>query len=227
MTNQPLVLPGHAFVVLWEKLGLGPLPTALFLPSPGATVPERARIEHAAALELSRLGLGAGRDADHHVVATLRLLAQPELDYHGWIVPASGRSIGVLAASAGRRAVLSTLDGQVVGLTPVADPAMAVAQWLPPLPPAPAPVIIPEHSRAAFEYAVGEPVLGNGQLFVAVRDRVGRRRAHPGAIEYVDTARGRWLLRRERAGTTAVPGPPEAIAAELDRVHRQLRVPMR
>jgi hypothetical protein len=222
--RTPLVLSGFAFVVLWEKLDLGALPRALYLPSPGATVEERARVEHVAAVELARLGLGSGGPPDHELAATLRLLAAPATEYYGWVVPSAGRPVGMLAAESGRQAVLATVDVPIVELMPVTagDLARIVAHQLPPLAPAGAVHVLPEHSLAGFERATGAPVTGNGQLYVAVRDRIGRRRQAPHMIEYVDTPAGRWLLRREPGGTTAGPGGAEAIAAELDTAHRLL-----
>src|SRR5262245_31230060 len=114
-----MTLSGLAFTVLWEKLDLGALPRALFQLSPGATHAERARVEHVAATELARLGLGDGCALDDETVATLRLLAKPDIECYGWLVPTDGRPVGVLGAEAGRRAVLAWQDAPVVELMPV------------------------------------------------------------------------------------------------------------
>lgn len=213
-----IVLSATTFTVLWEKLALGPLPRALFLPSPGATARERARIEHTAAIELAGLGIGFGTAADHELTAALRLLARPEMSCHGWVVPAA---FGVHAAVSGRHAIVARLDAPVVELWP-ADPgdlAGAVVRQLPPLPPATGHAPLAGYSRVAFEQATGTTITGNGQFFVAVRDRLGRRRQGQ-AIEYLDTARGRWLVRRNPA--SAVPGTVAALTNELDAAAERL-----
>ncbi|MEV4315630.1 ESX secretion-associated protein EspG [Actinocrispum sp. NPDC049592] len=223
--SSALLLPGVTFVVLWEKLGLGELPRALFLPSPGRTVDERAHIEHAVAVELTRAGFGAGGAADHDLVRTLRLLAKPAYEYYGWAIPAAGPAFSVLAATNGQQAVLAKLIGTAVELRPAdpGHPAMAVAAELPEVPPGTGPVTLPSHSLAAFEHATGAKVTGHGQLFAARRDRLGRRWQFPHAIEYVDTTHGRWLLRRATDGgpTSALLGVAEVVAAELDHAARR------
>lgn len=213
-----------AFAVLWEKLALGALPRALFQLPPGATRAERARAEHLAATELSSLGLGHGHPVDDDLVATLRLLARPAVECYGWLVPATGRPVGVLGAESGRQAVLAWQDPPVVELMPVAPGELprVVAYQLPPLPPAGHQVVLAEHTVRAFEYAVRDTVVGHGQLFAAVRDRLGRRRQQERGIEYVDTPHDRWLLRRESGVTTASPGTVDAIAGELDMAVRRL-----
>src|SRR5437660_11417273 len=96
--RAPVAMSAATVVVLWEKLGLGALPRALFVPSPGATRAERARAEHAAAVELAGLGFGDGSALDGHLAATLQVLAAPASECYGWIVPAYGKTFGVLAA---------------------------------------------------------------------------------------------------------------------------------
>lgn len=225
-TRSALRIPTDAFVVLWEKLNLGSLPRALFVPSPGATADERAYVEHAAAVELARMGIGTGDSIDHDLVAALRLLAQPSLEYYGWIVPPGGSAFGVLAAASGQLAFLARLKDGTVDLARIApgNLAAAVVGELPWVPPATDPVLLVERSHAAFERATGATVTGNGQFFVARRDRLGRRRQFPQTIEYVDTNDGRWLLRRLSSDgpTSASLGAVEVLAAELDEAARQL-----
>jgi hypothetical protein len=217
-----VTLSEATFVVLWEKLGFGDLPRALFMPSPGATTGERARVEQLAAVELSRLGFGGGAALDHELVATLRVLAAPVSECYGWLVPARGRPFSVFAAASAEGAVLATLTAPAVELRPIRPEHLVevVANQLPAHPPGPTSVRT-DHSLAAFELAALDTVVGNGQLFLAVRDKRGRRQ-YPWMIEYVDTTQGRRLLRR---GTTTVaePASTATIAAELDLAHRALR----
>jgi hypothetical protein len=219
-----MVLSGLAFAVLWEKLALGAFPRALFQLSPGATERERAHAEHVAATELWRLGLGQGDDLDHELVATLRLLAKPEVECYGWFVPAAGRPVGVLGAESAGRAVLAWQDAPIVELMPVGPGELprVVACQLPPLAAATREVVLAEHSVRAFEYAVRDTVTGHGQLFAAARDRFGRRRQQRGGVEYVDTPNERWLLRRDAGRTTASPGAVDVIAAALEPAVRRL-----
>jgi hypothetical protein len=69
------------------------------------------------------------------------------------------------------------------------------------------------------------PVVGGGELRVAVRDHLGRRQAAE-ALHYVDTARGRYLTLSEISGgsSTCRSSPPRGadLAARLREQRRQL-----
>ena len=74
---------------------------------------------------------------------------------------------------------------------------------------------------------VAEPDRGRAQLFVALRDRAGRRRKSARPIYYLDTEAGRWLLHfTSRHGgepwLTAAPGSAEALTHALYDTRREL-----
>lgn len=78
---------------------------------------------------------------------------------------------------------------------------------------------------------VAEPDRGRAQLFVAVRDRGGRRRKSVRPIYYLDTDDGRWLIqfskrqsssRHGERWLTASSGSPEALIHALYDTRREL-----
>ncbi|MFD2420597.1 ESX secretion-associated protein EspG [Amycolatopsis pigmentata] len=224
--TAPIVLPESAFVVLWERLGLGDLPRALFIPSPGATDEERAEVEHRATATLERVGIGAGGGLTGAAENALRLLAEPPAEYYGWLVPPGGDTIGLTAVTDGRRAVLAALADGFVHLVPVAahDIAGALCRELP-----------LEGPTAGEAFAVGadDPRLRDllapgrlgtrAQFFVSVAGR-GRRLRSPHAIGYAETRQGNWFFHALGEGDriTAVPARAEILSVLFERTSRWL-----
>ncbi|HEV3355984.1 MAG TPA: ESX secretion-associated protein EspG [Pseudonocardiaceae bacterium] len=89
---------------------------------------------------------------------------------------------------------------------------------------------IPESRDSAvnrLRALVAEPDRGRAQLFVALRDRAGRRRKSARPIYYLDTEAGRWMLHfSSRHGgepwLTAAAGSAEALTHALYDTRREL-----
>lgn len=84
-----------------------------------------------------------------------------------------------------------------------------------------------EADGAKLRALVAQPSIGRGQLFVATRDQLGRRRRPDRPIYYLDTDGGRWMFHfsTARGGEpwlTAAPGAPEVLTRALYDTHREL-----
>ncbi|HET6504860.1 MAG TPA: ESX secretion-associated protein EspG [Amycolatopsis sp.] len=224
---QPLTLPELAFVVLWEKLGLGDLPRPLFIPSPGATAGERANLERAAALELVHQGFGYGGSADEKVERALGVLAGPSTEYYGWIVPPNGDTIGFVAATDGRDAVLAQLVDGSVRLLPIPPQGLAAAlcRELPLEAGGPGPpVSLPRHAPQLADL-IAPPLGIRAQFFVSVLDRTGARHRSEHPVDYAQTQRGNWIFHTlsGRDLITIVPANAAVLTTALDQTCLRLR----
>lgn len=84
-----------------------------------------------------------------------------------------------------------------------------------------------EAAGARLRALVAQPSIGRGQLFVATRDQLGRRRKSARPIYYLDTDGGRWMFhfsapRGGQPWLTAAPGAPEVLARAMYDTHREL-----
>jgi ESX secretion-associated protein EspG len=222
----PITLPEATFAILWEKAGLGDLPRALFVPSPGATGHERAALERAAALELVRQGIGYGGAADEEVERALGVLARPAVEHYGWVVPPGGDAVGFVAAGDGRQTVLAKLADGFVWLSPAGrrEPAPALCQELPIETSAPAAEVTLPRDSARLAELVAPPLAVRAQFFSSVRGRDGRRRRVERPIHYVRSRLGAWLLHTLSGHDriTVVPASPAALADALDQTSHRL-----
>jgi hypothetical protein len=74
---------------------------------------------------------------------------------------------------------------------------------------------------------MSQPTTGGGELYVAIRDRMGRRRSVRDPLRYADTENGRWL---NHTSTTAdgeprvlvAPATRADLVARLQEMHRTL-----
>lgn len=235
MLDRPIKLPVSTLARTIRTNNLGELhitlaPTASWSPREA----EQAADDQARA-EIGRLGLidRRGRlDAD--LEASLTLLCKAHAEFYGWINEGDS-TIGVLAAATGRDAILAVRNGETVYLTqaePERLPDLLVAQTpdvapargqaitmaLADMRPAPTGRMTvgvgarqgTAESRLA-ERIMETPTSGGGQLYTAVRDRLGRRLSVDHPLRYADTIHGRWL-------NLTVPGSePRVIIAPADR----------
>lgn len=152
------------------------------------------------------------------IAASLAVLCRASVEFYGWINEEDSTR-GVLAAAIGREAILAVRDNDDITLNqirPDSLPEMLVGQ-LPEVPRArgEAHNILRSEAMAAVggrqrtEAGVGsrpappgvravqkiaeQPVTGGGELYVAVRDRMARRRPVAYPLRYADTVTGRWL----------------------------------
>lgn len=237
-----------------RRAGLGELhvvlaPTAAWRPH---AVEQAA--DDAAREACARLGwLDRRGELDVEVVAALRVLCQAGVEYYGWIDDGQ-RTRGVLCAASGREALLAVRSGDTAWLTQVRLSALAdvLAAQTPDVPAgrgqafravrAEVAATSPKDGRAITATGTGRllastearrirrltelPTVGGGELRVAVRDHLGRRRVAPQALHYVDTAQGRYLTLSEIAGGEAyvltIPATRADLTARLREQQRRL-----
>lgn len=244
-------LPVLALVSLLRRENLGD-PHAIFAGGERYVSPRFA--DEAAALlrhELADAGLG-GRDVLDDFVDRLALVQRAAVEFYGWVSTEHG-DYALLAASAGRRAIVVTRTGDSVRLEP-ADPDRLVETLVRRLPDVP-----PGHgdsvSVLAAEFAsrgdrqpgsimrrsgsgrsdqarrldalLKEPRLGGAKLYAAARDRAGVRSRSVEWLTVLDLVTGRWVvyptLGRGERAINAVPGTPQLLATKLGELARTLR----
>lgn len=129
------VLTAVEFDVAWERLGLGPTPVVLQLPSPGRTGAERRQIMADGWHALRQRGLAGPSGPDPELARLLQLLARPaeQLELRGeWRHPvravAAGRAgIGVLAVRQDATVTLQPCPSLPSGLLTVLPAVVAGA----------------------------------------------------------------------------------------------------
>jgi hypothetical protein len=76
------------------------------------------------------------------------------------------------------------------------------------------------------QQVISQPTTGGGELYVAVRDRMGRRRGVQEPLRYADTATGRWLNYMVPGGeeerVLIAPATRQDLTARLQEMHRNL-----
>lgn len=168
---------------------------------------------------LGEAGLG-GRDAFLEFVDTLTVVQRAAVEVYGW-VSHRGRNFAVLAASAGRRGVVVTRDGERV-VFEGCDPERVGDALLWRLPEVAAGGGEPISARVAdvgrkgvdreagsimrrsqpvrpdgakrLELLMREPRVGGAKLYAARRDRAGVRRRSAEWLTVLDLEVGRWLV---------------------------------
>lgn len=207
-----------------------------------------AAVGHTAG-ELSRLGLyHPARGVHPDLLGTLPLLARPAVEVYGWLGRHDQATpVSALAAVDGRRGVLAVLDHTGIRLTPIPpdDPARALVGILAPVPaatgqpitvaaadlapPAPdpdAPMFTgltrppPDPALGRLRTLLRQPRTAVAQLHAAQRLDGGPRRRAPSPLTVIDTAAGRWSIRRSPSAAgdmriTAAPTTAAALAAQL------------
>lgn len=253
MLAKPLTLPAEALARLVQMENLGDLHVALKPTAKWRRKAIQEQIETVLRSEFQRMGLLDNRGRiDGEVASSLAVVCRAGAEFYGWI-KADGRTRGVVAAAIGREAVLAIRDGDEVTLNqirPESLPMVLVAQ-LPEVPPAQGQQVSLLQSdlqagasgRVRTEAGVGmrpappevrmaqqiaqQPTLGGGELYVAVRDRLGRRKTVPEPLRYADTPAGRWLNYMTPTGDgeqriLLKPATPNELAGRLQEMHRAL-----
>ena len=207
-----MVLPADAVGRLVRAAGIGEVHVALAATAEWLPADEEAAADERAWSAIAGAGgLDPRGRIDRDVEATLGLLCRPAVEYYGWLFRGD-RTIGVLAAATGRDAVLAVRAGDDITLAQADADGLAaalVAQVPPwqagkgqPLQFDPAelggrPVgpRRPAVELRQIRHLTSLPTTGGGQLFAAVRDSAGRRRATPSPP----------ALRRHHRGPLAEP----------------------
>ena len=174
--------------------------------------PEPIEIE--ARKEFMRLGLLDNRGrVDVEVAASLAVLCRAGAEFYGWINEGD-KTKGVLAGAIGREAMLAVRDGDMVTVTQIRPETlpMALVSQTPDVAPSRGEAVnvlrsdmlasaggrqrtaagvgmrpAPPEVRIV-QQIMAQPTTGGGELYVAVRDRVGRRKSVPDPLRYADTA---------------------------------------
>lgn len=235
---KPLTMPAEALVRLVALENLGELHVTLKPPALWRPKQVEHEVETRAREQFAQQGLFDRRGRlDVELVASLSVLCRPGAEFYGWITIAE-RTIGVLAAAIGREAILAIREGDSVSLNQIRPenlPEVLVAQTAD-VPPGrgeafsllQSEALASVGGRMRTEAGVGTrpastevrlaqkiaelPRIGGGQLSVAVRDSLGRRRATEQPLRYADTPNGRWLNH-----TTAVNGDNRILIAPASR----------
>ena len=222
------VLSTVEFDVVWERLGLGPTPVVLQLPSPGRTHTERRRIVADAWAALRDRELAGPAGPERGLDRLLRLLAGPSerLELRAWghsptrAVAAGHDDECVLARRHGDRVVIkrcTSLPGAIVALLPPAPPgpgraACVLTATLTAALDRPSGAglradlvdrgVPPDEAGAVARMLHG--IAGRAQLGALAADRWGALRRSAAVLDLLDGPRGRYLLTRSEDGWTTV-----------------------
>lgn len=254
MIRSSVVLAESTYAVTWMSEGFDVQHESLFVPVDTRDPTLLAQATIRAGEELSRARLfDPARGVHPDLLDTFRALATPAVEFFGWIGDRQ-QPVSALATAAGAEGVLAVLTAATLGLHPVRPDALAdtlVAQ----LPAAPAghgqsitiaasDIDGPPHGGGDQEFSVfagqqrnpaieqlnrlvGQPRTCGAQLYVAVRDGLGRRRRCPFPLNVIDTDAGRWFVhRRHTAGgqvwLTAAPATPQVLVTKLVEMYQAL-----
>jgi ESX secretion-associated protein EspG len=192
----------------------------------------RRELDREVRAELPSLGLSA---------EAVSLIARPSVEYY-----ATGTK-AVLAVSDGRNALVVTRDSDTAWLRPARPDALAdaVVTELPTVPAAQGrslnvstaeltgPNALSDEGFSGFaaepsidvrmlKALMAEPRTNTGQLHVAVRDALGRRRRSKHTVTYLDLTEGRWMTGMSTGWVYAAPATPRALVTKLAETHRAL-----
>ncbi|MGH3620593.1 MAG: ESX secretion-associated protein EspG [Sciscionella sp.] len=198
----------------------------------------RQEMSRQARQECIDAGLIGESDVDDETTGWLATLTSPSVEYYAWVTD-SGQAMTILVAAIGRAAALAVRCGDTVHLARITarNLGQALIAALPRTPPGRGSVNVrltdltdaaeardggndsnlaprdPEVDRYA-EFA-RMPATGLGEFHVAVRDRMGRRRALSKPLRYRDTSEGRWLVQVDSRWMSVLPGDDSLIATRL------------
>jgi EspG family len=221
----------------------------------------RREVDRKVLAELTSRGLANECGVDVGFRATMGTVARPAVEFYGWISTMSS-TVGVLAVCTGTEAVLIVRDEETLSLCPVRPDSLAeaVVAQLPAVPPARGRSLnVPEteltgggQHRAGddegfagfgsqsgpspdvklLNTVMGEPRSGTGQLYVAMRDNLGRRHKVKHPVSFIDVAagrsmEGRWLTQVAVNGSgqswvIAAPATPQLLVSRLHEMVRAL-----
>jgi hypothetical protein len=109
----------------------------LHVQTPQVSIADIPRIERDAFTELEKSGLAHGTNVDPTLLETMRMLAAPPLELHGWVSRPRKPTLGVVAVSGPGGSVLAFQDEYGFHVQPIrADElALSVVNLMPPLRP--------------------------------------------------------------------------------------------
>ncbi|WP_020497587.1 ESX secretion-associated protein EspG [Sciscionella marina] len=251
----PLHLSASTFALTWDFAeDVGELPTPLFALYEGTTDDEVLRSTVGAYQELFRGGAFDEAFANE-LERVYQALSGPPLEYYGYVAREDGTTFSVFVACHDRYAYLAVLDGDVVMINQVSPDyaAEALVSVLPEYPTgafrsasAPASEVVGDSPQSNGSVMVpatanrsgdagllarllrGSNPPGKGQLYVAMRNKHGRRQASEELTNYIDHAEyGRVMFYKtgpaESEYITARAGRPDNLAGRLYEVRDGLR----
>jgi len=213
------VVTAVEFDILWERLGLGPTPVVLRLPSPGRAEAERREVRAAGWQTLRERGLAGPAGPDPELVRVLRLLARPaeQLELRGtW-----GRAVAAVAAGRPDDGMLAVRQDATVTLESCGALPAALLGALPTAPPGPGRASTVPTSVLTAALGAGEPGLraaliardvspgeagllarmlagggGRAQIVALATDASGIPRRSGEVVGVIDSPGGRYLMTR-------------------------------
>jgi hypothetical protein len=251
--EKPLTLHVEALSRLVRMGNVGELHVTLKPTSVWRRKSDQHALETEARNEFMRLGFLDNRGRpDVELASSLAVLCRAGAEFYGWINEGE-HTKGVLAAAIGREALLAIRDGATVTITQIRPESlpMALVSQTPEVAPSRGEAVnvlrsdvlasVGGRQRTAagvgtrpappevriLQQIIAQPTTGGGELYVAIRDRMGRRRTVPEPLRYADAATGRWL---NHTTTTpdgehrvlVAPATRADLAARLQEMHRNL-----
>lgn len=253
MLQKKLTLHVEALTRLVRMENLGELHITLKPVAKWRPKSAQNQLETEARTEFQRLGMFDNRGRlDVELSSSLAVLCRAGAEFYGWINEGE-KTKGVLAGAIGREAILAVREDDTVTISQIRPETlpMALVSQTPELAPSRGEAVnvlrsdmlasvggrqrtaagvgmrpAPPEVRIA-QQIVAQPTLGGGELYVAVRDRMGRRRPSPEPLRYADTAGGRWLnyMTTTADGEQRVliaPASRGDLAGRLQEMHRNL-----
>lgn len=254
MLEKPLKLHMEALASLVRMEGLGDLHVTLKPQPLWRRKADQNRLETEARNEFQRLGLLDRRGrVEVEVAASLAVLCRAGAEFYGWINEGDDTK-GVLAGAIGREAILAVREAATVTITqirPEALPNALVAQTPEVAPSRGEAVSVLRSDMVAttgggrqrtsagvgmrlappevriVQQVISQPTTGAGELYVAVRDRMGRRTPCRAPLRYADTTNGRWLNHMTPTGdgderVLVAPATRSDLIGRLQEMHRNL-----
>jgi hypothetical protein len=253
MLEKPLKLHVEALARLVRMENLGDLHVTLKPQAVWRRKADQELLEVEARKEFMRLGLLDNRGrVEVEVAASLAVLTRAGAEFYGW-VNVGDETKGVLSAAIGREAILAVRRGAEVTVTQIRPEAlpMALVNQTPDVPPSRgeavnvlrSEVLASAGGRQRTAAGVGmrpappevrivqqimaQPTTGGGELYVAIRDRMGRRKPVRDPLRYADTENGRWLNYTTTTSdgderVLVAPATRADLAARLQEMHRNL-----
>ena len=211
------------------------------------------QLETEARTEFQRLGMIDNRGRlDVELSSSLAVLCRAGAEFYGWINQGE-KTKGVFVGAIGREAILAVRDGDTVTISQIRPETlpMALVAQTPEVAPSRGEAVnvlrsdmlvsVGGRQRTAagvgmrpappevriVQQIMAQPTLGGGELYVAVRDRMGRRRPVPEPLRYADTQTGRWLNYTTAAAdgeqrVLIAPASRGDLAGRLQEMHRSL-----
>lgn len=228
-------LSSAEFFLIWSATGLGETPPVLGIEHLGRTPQRRAEYLAEASRVLRERELGTVTEPAPDLADMLRTLAEPDLSLDMRAYGDGEPLVGFAATGANSAVVAARVGGEVrIGSVRETALAEALLGSLPGVPPGsgrPANISAADYDKACEEgaeegvsgfvrvlhqagvrppeaSAVAQALTtrqGGGQLGASVRGRHGKRIRTPSVVSWLDTAEGRYALRRHGEWVTFTP----------------------